>query len=103
MNMKGTGAAGMLALAMLIAGSPAVAQEEQAGSLAEAISSGEANFGFRYRYEYVNDDNPALVDDTANASVVRLRLNYRTASGGISPPSASSTTSGRSCWTNSTT
>ena len=79
MNMKGTGAAGMLALAMLIAGSPAVAQEEQAGSLAEAISSGEANFGFRYRYEYVNDDNPALVDDTANASVVRLRLNYRTA------------------------
>ena len=79
MNMKGTGAAGMLALAMLVAGSPAVAQEEQAGSLAEAISSGEANFGFRYRYEYVNDDNPALVDDTANASVVRLRLNYRTA------------------------
>lgn len=79
MNMKGTGAAGMLALAILIAGSPAVAQEEQAGSLAEAISNGDANFGFRYRYEYVNDDNPALVEDTANASVVRLRLNYRTA------------------------
>ena len=79
MNRKVTGAAGMLALVMVFAGSPAAAQDTQTQSLADAISAGKGSVGFRYRYEYVGDDNPGLVDDTAHASTVRLRLNYRTA------------------------
>ena len=78
MNRPITGAAGLLALVTLFAGAPAAAQDEGAASLADAISNGDANFGFRYRYEYVGDDNPGLVEDTANASTVRLRLNYKT-------------------------
>ena len=79
MNRKGTGAAGALALVMTLAMTPAVAQDTEAQSLADAIKSGDATVGFRYRYEYVSDDNPGLTDDTAHASTLRLRMNYRTA------------------------
>ena len=53
----------------------ASAQEEGATDLASAITSGEASISGRYRYEHVDQDN---VLDNANASTLRLRLNYRT-------------------------
>lgn len=45
-------------------------------ALDEALTSGKAHVALRYRYEHVNQDN-ALKD--ANASTVRIRLNYKTA------------------------
>ena len=65
---------------MVFVGLPAMAQKSESigNTQAEAISTGTANFDIRYRYEYVSDDNPGLVEDTANASTVRLRMNYRT-------------------------
>lgn len=45
-------------------------------ALDEALTSGKAHVALRYRYEHVNQDN-ALKD--ANASTVRVRLNYKTA------------------------
>jgi hypothetical protein len=51
------------------------AQESEDKSLAGAITSGEAHFAFRYRYEFVDQDG---FSDNANASTVRLRLNYKT-------------------------
>ena len=65
--------------AALLTAAPLAAQD--AGndeSFASAMSGGDFRFGFRYRYEYVNDDATGLVDDTANASTIRLRMNYRT-------------------------
>ena len=54
------------------------AQEESENqSLADAVTSGTAHFGFRYRYENVDQDG---FSDDANASTVRLRLNYKTGS-----------------------
>jgi len=48
-------------------------------ALDEALTSGKAHVALRYRYEHVNQDN-ALKD--ANASTVRIRLNYKTADWG---------------------
>jgi hypothetical protein len=41
------------------------------------VKSGEAHLGFRYRFENVDQDG---ISDDANASTVRLRLNYKTGS-----------------------
>ena len=67
-------------LAILLSMTGAYAQEGDAPpvSLADAIAAGDASVALRYRYEYVNDDNPSLIEDTAHASTVRLRLNYQT-------------------------
>lgn len=54
------------------------AQEEVATDLASAITSGKATIVGRYRYEQVDQDSAILTDETANASTLRLRLNYRT-------------------------
>jgi len=43
--------------------------------LAEAIAGGEAGVDLRYRYEFVDQDG---FDENANASTLRLRLNYQT-------------------------
>lgn len=43
--------------------------------LASAITSGKATIAGRYRYEHVDQDNDLK---NANASTLRLRLNYRT-------------------------
>jgi hypothetical protein len=51
------------------------AEEEGATDLSSAITSGKATISGRYRYEFVDQDN-ALKN--ANASTLRLRLNYRT-------------------------
>ncbi len=53
----------------------AIAQEGGDNSLAAAVTSGEAHLGLRYRFENVDQDGFA---EDANASTVRLRLNYRT-------------------------
>jgi len=54
-----------------------VAQTQESGeqSIAAAMTSGKARFGIRYRFENVDQDGFA---DDANASTVRLRLNYLT-------------------------
>ena len=62
-----------IALALLAGASDA--QESEDKSLAGAITSGEAHVAFRYRYEFVDQDG---ITEDANASTVRLRLNYKT-------------------------
>ncbi|MDX1572303.1 MAG: alginate export family protein, partial [Xanthomonadales bacterium] len=47
-----------------------------ADDLAEAISGGNAGLSLRYRLELVDDDN---FSEDAEASTLRLRLNYKTA------------------------
>jgi len=70
-------------LGLILPFSITAAQEEGATDLGSAISSGKVTISGRYRYEHVADDDvPAdpLDDPTsdANASTLRLRLNYRT-------------------------
>ena len=61
--------------ALLLPLSVAFAEGQDVSDLASAISSGKATVSGRYRYEHVDQDN-ALKN--ANASTLRLRLNYRT-------------------------
>lgn len=53
----------------------AIADDSKHEDIASAIASGDASLDLRYRYEYVDQD---AFTDTANASTLRLRLNYRT-------------------------
>ena len=62
-------------LSLLLPFAASAAEEEGATDLASAITSGKATISGRYRYEFVDQDN-ALKN--ANASTLRLRLNYRT-------------------------
>ena len=66
------GAAGV---AILFAFGHAAAQEDD--GIAGALTSGTAHLGLRYRYEFVDQD---AISDDANASTLRLRLNYETGS-----------------------
>lgn len=55
---------------------PVFAQGDDSGTdLATAITSGKASVNLRYRYEFVDQDS---VSKDANASTLRLRLNYKT-------------------------
>jgi Alginate export len=65
----------ILLLAALLAVAPEGLTQES--TLTDAISAGEAGVDLRYRYEFVDQDG---FDDNANASTLRLRLNYRTGS-----------------------
>ncbi len=66
----------LLALAaLLLPFAGQAAEEDGAQDLGSAITSGKASISGRYRYEHVDQDN-ALKN--ANASTLRLRLNYRT-------------------------
>ena len=62
-------------LSLLLPFAASAAEEEGATDLSSAITSGKATISGRYRYEFVDQDN-ALKN--ANASTLRLRLNYRT-------------------------
>jgi len=62
-------------LGLLLPFAASAAEEEGATDLSSAITSGKATISGRYRYEHVDQDN-ALKN--ANASTLRLRLNYRT-------------------------
>ncbi len=48
-----------------------------ADSFSDAISDGKASLSFRYRFEFVDQDG---FDKNAQASTLRTRLNYKTAS-----------------------
>jgi hypothetical protein len=73
-------------LGLMLPFSVIAAEEEGATDFASAITSGKATFSGRYRFEHVSDDDePVIPDDPefvsskdANASTLRLRLNYRT-------------------------
>lgn len=65
----------VIAIGLLVSVSRTAAQEEQATDLGAAIASGKASISARYRYEFVDQDS---FDEDANASTLRLRLNYRT-------------------------
>jgi len=62
-------------LCTLLLGNLAGAQEAGPADPAAALTEGNAQLAFRYRYEFVDDD--AFSRD-ANASTLRLRLNYET-------------------------
>lgn len=65
------------AAVFLLAAGLAAAQENGSPSLADALTNGEAGLDLRYRYEHVNQDG---FGENANASTLRLRLNYQTGS-----------------------
>ncbi|MDH3611653.1 MAG: alginate export family protein [Gammaproteobacteria bacterium] len=65
-------------LGLILPFSITAAEEEGATDLASAITSGKATVALRYRYEQVDQDSATLDDETANASTLRLRLNYGT-------------------------
>ncbi len=48
---------------------------EEGDDIVNAITSGETSISVRYRYEHVDQDG---IDNEANASTARLRLNYKT-------------------------
>jgi hypothetical protein len=62
--------------AAVAAASMGLGQVVVADDFKEALTGGEVNFDFRYRYENVDDDN-SLTDD-AHASTLRSRLTYTT-------------------------
>ncbi len=64
-----------LVVVLVLAAATGSAQESEGMSLADAVKAGEAHVAFRYRYEHVDQDGFA---EDANASTVRLRLNYKT-------------------------
>lgn len=57
--------------------SPSVA-DDGASSLREALTDGKAKVAFRYRFETVADDAPAVRDRDAEASTLRTTVSYRT-------------------------
>jgi len=65
----------LLSCLLVIAPLTSLAQEGQGSDIATAITGGEAAVALRYRYEYVDQDG---LPKNANASTLRLRLNYRT-------------------------
>jgi len=66
---------GLLALLLLQAPMSNAAGDESPGNIAEALTGGSASLGFRYRYEFVDQDGFA---DDAHASTLRVRLGYDT-------------------------
>ncbi len=75
MNRKTAGVAVLILVGSALAPVPAFCQDENRQTLAGAITTGKASIGFRYRYEFVDQDG---FTENANASTVRLRLNYKT-------------------------
>jgi alginate export protein len=67
------GLAGLLLVSLSAAADKDAEADEN--SLVDAIISGTPHVKFRYRYEYVSDEN---FDKDANASNLKLRLNYAT-------------------------
>lgn len=58
-----------------MAGTSDAQEKSEDKSLDAALTSGEAHLAFRYRFEHVDQDGFA---EDADASTVRLRLNYKT-------------------------
>ena len=72
MKLRWIALAGVSTAMLTLAAGPSAAQDQD---LATAISSGESSINLRYRYEFVDQDS---FDDDANASTLKLRLNYKT-------------------------
>ncbi len=51
---------------------------QAAGSLGDALTGGKLSLDLRYRYEYVNQDKPALIHKTGGSSTLRTALGYTT-------------------------
>ena len=65
------------ALAVLLGAHPFVAATaDEATSFTEMFTKGDAKFSFRYRYEYVDQDNP---QEIAKASTLKSRVTLSTA------------------------
>jgi hypothetical protein len=62
----------------LILGAAAPRAEDIGTDVAKAFKQRTFNVSFRYRYEFVDDDNPTLTHN-ANASALRSRLTCKTA------------------------
>ncbi len=65
-------ATGAALCAALFFAPPIVAEDH---SIRSAVAGGDAGINLRYRYEFVDQDT---FDEDANASTLRLRLNYQT-------------------------
>ncbi|MGI9201752.1 MAG: alginate export family protein [Woeseiaceae bacterium] len=63
-------------LIFLVATSVAAQEGETNSDFSTALTSGDFSLGLRARYEFVDQDG---IDEDANATTTRLRLNYRTA------------------------
>jgi len=73
-------ACGLLPFLLSGAGGPAAfAAEGTAPTYREALTQGTWSARFRYRYELVMDDTPAVADRDGNASTLRSTVGYRTA------------------------
>jgi len=68
-------AAALSAIVAISLAAPTVADDSAHQDFADAIAAGKANVDLRYRYELVDQDSFA---EDANASTLRLRLNYKT-------------------------
>lgn len=84
MNLRLTCLSACLVVAAGLPAASAIAQEDKPATLTEALTEGQAHLNLRYRYEFVDQDfNPANgtpFTENANASTLRLRLNYQTGS-----------------------
>lgn len=65
-----------LVFALLLVGP--VGNAAAAGSLGDALTSGQVSLDLRYRYEYVDQKNPALSHQTGGSSTLRTALGYTT-------------------------
>lgn len=74
-NTRRISAAALSATLFMSLAAAAVAEEDTHTDLATAIASGSTSLNLRYRYEFVDQD---VFSEDANASTVRLRLNYKT-------------------------
>lgn len=77
MNVLRSAATGGVVLAGLVGVHTAQAAPGS-GSLADALTGGTVSLGVRYRYERVDQDDPASITHKANAHTVRTHLGYRT-------------------------
>ena len=66
---------GLLALFAMQVPMSDAADDGSRGNIADALTGGSASLGFRYRYEFVDQDSFA---DDAHASTLRVRLGYET-------------------------
>jgi len=64
--------AGILIAVLALATAPSGADD---GNFASAVTGGKTHLSLRYRYEFVNQDS---FEENADASTLRLRLNYET-------------------------
>ncbi|GMR17536.1 MAG: alginate export family protein [Gammaproteobacteria bacterium] len=82
MNMRSVYFGAWLLAAVGFPAAAALAGEGSAATLADAVTAGKAHVQLRYRYEFVDQDFNRVTGspftENANASTLRVLLNYRT-------------------------